>query len=107
MQAVLTKVSLMERTIGTELNNLFSELEGADNMTKSSIENKIVNYGESAINFLIDKLTGSKGVQRGVAAMSLIRIGETSVQALKDLANSNKNYTWVANYIIQEIEGTF
>ena len=106
MQAVLA-ATLGEVDYKMELRTLFNELENADNMQKNSIENKIVNIGNNAIDFLIDKLTNSKGVQRGVAAMSLIRIGEASVEKLRMLAEANKNFRWVANYIIQEIEGIF
>lgn len=106
MQAVLT-ASLREVDYKMELRTLFTELESADNTLKNVIENKIVSFGENAIEFLIDKLTNSKGVQRGVAAMSLIRIGEASIEKLKMLASANKNFAWVSNYIIQEIEGTF
>jgi len=107
MQAVLTNTLNEITNVKDELNSLFEKLNTADNMAKSAIENNIVNFGASAINFLIDKLIGSKGVQRGVAAMSLIRIGEESIAPLKQLAVGNKNFEWVANYIIQEIEGTF
>ncbi|MCD8024103.1 MAG: hypothetical protein LUE64_01045 [Candidatus Gastranaerophilales bacterium] len=108
MQAVLAKGALREiKNIKGSLRALFENLENADNNKKSEIENSIVSYGESAIDFLIDKLTGSKGIQRGVAAMSLIRIGEGSINSLKQLAETDKNYSWVADYIIKEIEGTF
>lgn len=106
MQAVLA-TTMREVDYKMELRTLFTELESADNTQKNRIENKIVSFGESAIEFLIDKLMNSRGVQRGVAAMSLIRIGEASIEKLKMLASANKNFTWVANYIIQEIEGTF
>ena len=43
------------------------------------------------------------GVQRGVATMSLIRIGEASVEPLKRLAIKNPEFAWVANYLIGEI----
>ncbi len=102
MQAVLTNNKTIFKT--GELSYLFNELEGADNFLKNSIENKIVNFGDAAVDFLVDKLVASKGVQRGVAAMSLIRIGEGSIGALKRLAEINKNYAWVANYIIHEIQ---
>ena len=108
MQAVLTNVAMRESgNVKTRLHSLFEKLNCADNIQKNLIENEIVEYGDSAIGFLIDKLTGSRGVQRGVAAMSLIRIGESSIIPLKQLANADKNYLWVTNYIIKEIEGTF
>lgn len=108
MQAVLTNVSANElKDTRCELHSLFEKLDTADNMLKSAIENEIVSFGDTAIDFLIDKLTGSRGPQRGVAAMSLIRIGESSINSLRQLAEGNRNFTWVANYIIKEIEGTF
>lgn len=108
MQAVLTTSAIREiKDIKFELSTLFEKLNSADNNLKSTIENEVVSYGESAIEFLIDKLTGSKGVQRGVAAMSLIRIGEGSINPLRQLAEANKNFAWVSEYIIKEIEGTF
>ncbi len=107
MQAVLTSALSNTTDIRSELRELFDRLETADNTSKNVIENEIVSFGETAIEFLIDKLTGSKGTKRGVAAMSLIRIGESSIEPLKQLAEANKNYSWVSNYIIQEIEGNF
>lgn len=107
MQAVLTNLNLTENNLKCELSNLFEQLENADNVLKSSIENKVVSFGNAAIEFLINKLVASRGTQRGVAAMSLIRIGESSIQPLRKLACENKNYNWVANYIIKEIKGTF
>ena len=38
--------------------------------------------------------------------MSLIRIGEDSVSLLKEAANKNHDFTWVADYLINEIEGS-
>ncbi|MDO5437374.1 MAG: hypothetical protein Q4F80_04160 [bacterium] len=108
MQAVLTNGTMREfKDEKVQLRSLFERLDNADNTLKSSIENEIVNFGAAAIDFLIDKLTGARGTQRGVAAMSLIRIGENSIKPLRQLAEGNKNFQWVANYIIQEIEGTF
>lgn len=39
--------------------------------------------------------------------MSLIRIGENAIKPLRQLADANKNFVWVSDYIIKEIEGTF
>lgn len=105
MQAVLTSSMREMKNDMAELNSLFEQLDNADNVQKNAIENEIVSFGESAIDFLINKLTGSKGTKRGVAAMSLIRIGECAIRPLKELALANKNFNWVANYIIKEIEG--
>ena len=44
-----------------------------------------------------------KGLQRGIVAMSLIRIGEDSKEALKELAMENNEYQWIADYLLSEI----
>lgn len=105
MQAVLTSSIKEMKNDMAQLNYLFEQLDSADNTAKSVIENEIVSFGEDAVDFLIDKLTGLKGAKRGIAAMSLIRIGECAISPLKQLALTNKNFSWVANYIIKEIEG--
>lgn len=81
-------------------------LERLDNNNKNQLENEIVSLGSSAVPVLIEKLQTSKGLVRGVVAMSLIRIGEDSVNLLKEAANKNQEFTWVADYLINEIEGS-
>ena len=81
-------------------------LEKLDNNNKNQLENEIVNMGSSAVHVLVEKLQTSKGLVRGVVAMSLIRIGEDSVSLLKEAANKNHDFTWVADYLINEIEGS-
>ena len=81
-------------------------LEKLDNNNKNQLENEIVNMGSSAVPVLVEKLQTSKGLVRGVVAMSLIRIGEDSVSLLKEAANKNHVFTWVADYLINEIEGS-
>ncbi|RAI11170.1 MAG: hypothetical protein DKM24_05375 [Candidatus Melainabacteria bacterium] len=81
-------------------------LEKLDNNNKNQLENEIVNMGSSAVPVLVEKLQTSKGLVRGVVAMSLIRIGEDSVSLLKEAANKNHDFTWVADYLINEIEGS-
>ena len=81
-------------------------LEQLDNSNKNELENQIVSMGSSAVPVLVEQLQISKGLKRGVVAMSLIRIGEDSVSFLKDAANKNKDFTWVANYLINEINGS-
>ena len=81
-------------------------LEKLDNNNKNQLENEIVNMGSSAVPVLVEKLQTTKGLVRGVVAMSLIRIGEDSVSLLKDAANKNHDFTWVADYLINEIEGS-
>ena len=81
-------------------------LEKLDNNNKNQLENEIVSMGSSAVPVLVEKLQTSKGLVRGVVAMSLIRIGEDSVSLLKETANKNHDFTWVADYLINEIEGS-
>ncbi|MBR2524876.1 hypothetical protein IKE67_00260 [bacterium] len=81
-------------------------LEQLDNTNKNELENQIVSMGSSAVPVLVEQLQISKGLKRGVVAMSLIRIGEDSVSFLKAAADKNKDFTWVANYLINEINGS-
>ena len=37
--------------------------------------------------------------------MTLIRIGEASVDCLRKAALNNKDFEWVAKYLISEIQG--
>jgi hypothetical protein len=37
--------------------------------------------------------------------MTLIRIGDESVEYLKQAAKNNKDFEWVARYLISEING--
>jgi hypothetical protein len=46
-----------------------------------------------------------KGRTRGILAMVLIRIGESSIDYLKKAAASNSDFEWIANYLITEIKG--
>ena len=48
MQAVLTSNTLSNMVdLKSELTRLFEKLETADNVAKNSIENEIVNFGDS------------------------------------------------------------
>lgn len=78
-------------------------LEKLDNTNKNELENQIVSMGSSALPVLVEQLQYSKGLKRGVVAMSLIRIGEESISLLKDAASKNKDFSWIANYLIHEI----
>lgn len=82
-----------------------TQLETADNKSKSEIENMLVNIGSVAVPVLVEQLQTVKGAVRGVVAMSLIRIGEASIPSLKKVAENNKNFEWVAQYLISEIKG--
>lgn len=82
-----------------------TQLETADNKSKAEIENMLVNVGSAAVPVLVEQLQTVKGAVRGVVAMSLIRIGEPSVDCLKKVAQNNKDFEWVAKYLISEIKG--
>jgi len=107
MQAVLTNSvnTSAEYNLNQTLERLFGDLDTADNMTKNAIENDIVKFGSEAADFLVNKVRTARGAQRGVAAMSLIRIGEDSIRPLKKAAMEDMNFQWVANYLIREISG--
>ena len=87
------------------VEEILGKLETADNTTKNQLENELVNIGTSAVPVLVEQLQVAKGVKRGVVAMTLIRIGSPSVEYLKKAANNNKDFEWVAKYLISEIKG--
>jgi hypothetical protein len=87
------------------VNDILSKLEGADNITKNELENVLVDIGTGALSQLVDQLQVIRGIKRGVVAMTLIRIGGPSVEYLKKAAKINKDFEWVAQYLIREIEG--
>ncbi len=102
MQATLEKT----RTIKSEenvLDSLLKNLETADNRTKNEIENEIVTLGESVIPDLVNYLQVIKGTVRGVVAMVLIRMGQDSISHLNRAAQCNKDFEWMAEYLISEI----
>ena len=87
------------------INEYINKLEDADNNVKNAIENELVNIGRDAIPSLVDSLQVVKGRTRGIVAMVLIRIGESSIDYLEKAAKSNSDFEWVANYLISEIKG--
>lgn len=87
------------------VEEMLGKLETADNTTKNKIENILVDKGTAIVPELVDQLQVVRGVKRGVAAMSLIRIGEASVEYLKKAAHDNKDFEWIAKYLISEIKG--
>ena len=87
------------------VKEILGKLDTADNTTKNKIENILVEKGSSVVPELVAQLQTVRGVQRGVAAMSLIRIGEPSVEYLRKAADCNKDFAWVAKYLISEIQG--
>lgn len=101
MQAVINKVENFN-----SVQYFLSKLEKADNMAKNEIENMLVNIGTAAVPELVDQLQIVKGVKRGVVAMTLIRIGDASIEHLQKAAQANKDFEWVAKYLITEIKGS-
>ena len=87
------------------VNEILSKLENADNTTKNELEKELVSIGKSALPQLVDQLQVVRGVKIGVVAMTLIRIGDASVEYLKEAAKDNKDFEWVAEYLIREIKG--
>ena len=87
------------------VNEILSELENADNVTKNKIENELVSIGTAVVPQLVDQLQVVRGIKRGVVAMTLIRLGDVSVKYLQKAANENKDFEWVAEYLIREIKG--
>ena len=88
------------------LNEILSKLENVDNTTKNELENELVSIGTSVLPQLVDQLQVVRGVKRGVVAMTLIRIGDASVKYLEKAAKDNKDFEWVAEYLIREIKGS-
>ena len=86
------------------VDEILVKLETADNITKNQLENKLVEQGSALVPELVNKLQVVKGIKRGVVAMTLIRIGEASVEYLKKAASANKDFEWVAKYLISEIQ---
>lgn len=82
------------------VTELLSKLNDTD---KNVIENKLVDIGSSAVPELVHQLQVVRGIKRGVVAMTLIRIGSPSVEYLKKAAQDNKDFEWVAEYLISEI----
>lgn len=87
----------------SSIENILTQLENADNKCKNALENKLVAIGNDAIPELVEKLTVVKGTVRGVVAMTLIRIGQASIDCLKKAALANKDLKWIADYLITEI----
>ena len=87
------------------IEEILGKLETADNTTKNKIENILVDKGTEVVPELVNQLQNVRGIKRGVVSMALIRIGEASVEYLKKTANTNKDFEWVAKYLISEIQG--
>ena len=78
-------------------------LSDVDTNTKNDVENSIVALGEKVVDALVDKLKTLKGLKRGIVAMSLIRIGESSIEPLKAFACESTENQWMADYLLSEI----
>ena len=102
MQAVLENNK--EVKMSKSVSELISKLDNADVKTKNDIENVLVDLGANAVPELVNQLQLVRGSIRGVVAMTLIRIGEPSVAILKEAASANKDFEWVASYLIEEIK---
>ena len=100
MQAVVNSNIIKQDNVSEKLDYLLADV---DNSTKNDVENTIVSMGAKVVNALVDKLRTLKGLQRGVVAMSLIRIGESSIAPLKALAVEDREYQWMADYLLSEI----
>ena len=87
------------------VDEILVKLETADNTTKNKLENELVEQGSAVVPALVSKLQNISGVKRGVVAMTLIRIGEASIEYLRKAASDNKDFEWVAKYLISEIQG--
>ena len=87
------------------VDEILVKLETADNTLKNRLENELVEQGSAVVPALVNKLQNISGVKRGVVAMTLIRIGEASVEYLRKAASDNKDFEWVAKYLISEIQG--
>lgn len=92
-------------TVLLPINEYLNKLENADNNQKNAIENELVNIGKDAVPSLVDSLQVVKGRTRGIVAMVLIRIGESSIDYLEKAAKTNSEFEWIANYLINEING--
>ena len=86
------------------VKEILGKLETADNITKNKLENELVERGSAVVPELVNQLQVVRGIKRGVVAMTLIRIGEASVEYLKKAASNNKDFEWVAKYLISEIQ---
>ena len=100
MQAVVNSGIIKQDNVAEKLDFLLSDV---DTSTKNDVENSIVAMGAKVVNILVEKLQTLKGLQRGIVAMSLIRIGESSIAPLKELATENAECQWMADYLLSEI----
>lgn len=100
MQAVVNSNIIKQESIIEKLEYLLADVNSSN---KNDVENSIVAMGAKVVNALVDKLKTLKGLQRGIVAMSLIRIGESSRAPLTALAMENDENQWMADYLLSEI----
>jgi hypothetical protein len=89
-----------------EMQSVKEILSMLNDSDKNEIENMLVDIGTPAVPELVEQLQVVRGLTRGVVAMTLIRIGDSSIDYLKKAAQNNKDFEWVAEYLITEIKGT-
>ncbi len=114
MQAVIQKNTLtlvqdqeIKKLSPEAVFELLKVAEMSEPKERNAIENQIVSIGERAVPALINRLMSSqKGISRGIAAMSLIRIGSSSVSYIKEIAVKNADFRWIADYLLREIQGS-
>lgn len=114
MQAVVSNLKLINRKkLDVEsrfpkevIPYLLTAATNADNKVRNEIENAIVKIGEAGIPILVKSLESPSGKTKAIAAMILIRLGSISIEPLKQAFKNNEQYSWVVEYIINEIEGT-
>ena len=87
----------------SEFELLMEKAKNADAVLKNKIENEIVSKGIKFVPELIEHIQSNKGVTRGICAMSLIRIGKACISYIKEATRMNKDFAWVADYILNEI----
>ena len=95
-----------EFSLSSYVYYLLKAAENSDQKLRAEIENNIVKLGVKAVPYLINSLMTIKGTARGLAAMAIIRIGASSVEILENTAQETPDFGWMAEYIINEIEGT-
>ncbi len=100
MQAVINPSLLQQNNVKEKIDFLLSDV---DSTTKNDVENSIVAMGGKVADILVDKLKTLKGLQRGIVAMSIIRLGESAITPLKAMARENEECQWMADYLLSEI----
>lgn len=90
----------------SEMQSVKEILSLLNESDKNEIENMLVGIGTPAVPELVEQLQVVRGLTRGVVAMTLIRIGDSSIDYLKKAAQNNKDFEWVAEYLISEIKGS-